>query len=233
MTARPWIVLSLGVVSLLINGVLMVQEDMPAVTTGPEVDRKFLEPLRTLTYAQSARRQNLEAMGLPSDLASLTADYMLRLQNDQKRWEAVLQQDPAGLGQSLCTSERLPQPYAMLKYLVYEDAGRRYSIDPVRVKVLEAQPWYEASLVPALYDHFERNERRKADATVMGVSAALLGMESAALDGDAPWSMGALGAWSYGRLEADHPKLRTMVIEYFGLMHFLTELANQQRGICS
>ena len=232
MTPRPWIIAALGMVAVLLNGVLMWQEDMPSVTIGPEVT-KIIEPLRTLTYAPSSRRQNLEAMGLNSDLANLTANYIGTLDRDRKKWEAVLQQDANGLGQSLCTSERVPQPYAMLRYLVYEDAGRRYSVEAPKVKVLEAYPWYDTSVVPALYEHFERTERRKSDATVMGVSAALLGMETQALDGESPWSMGAMGAWSYGRLESQHPKLKKMVIEYFGLMHYLTELANGQKGICS
>jgi hypothetical protein len=232
MTWRPFVIVGLGIIAMLLNGVLVFLEDMPSVTTAAEVT-KIIEPLRTLTYSPTNRRQNLEAMGLPSELANLTANHIANLDRDRKKWEAALQADPATLGQSLCPSERVPQPYAMLQYLVYADAQQRYVIEPSRVKTLEVQPWYQQSVVPALYDHFERTERRKADATVMGVAAALLAMEQQALDGAAPWSMGALGAWSYGRLEEQHPKVRKMVIEYFGLMHYLTELANEQRGICS
>jgi hypothetical protein len=231
-TWRPWVIMALGIVALLINGVLMVQEDMPSMTTAPEVAR-IPQPLRTLTYSATNRRQNFETMGMPQELADLTAKHIARLERDQKKWEQVLAADPAGLGQALCPSEAVPQPYAMLRYLVYEDAGRRYNIDAGATRTLEVQPWYETSLVPALYEHFEVTERRKSDATLMAVSAALLSMEEPALDGTTPWSMGALGAWSFGRLESKNPRLRKMVIEHFGLMHFLTELANQQRGICS
>jgi len=229
---RPWVILTLGIVALLVNGVLMFQEDMPSVVTGPEVE-KVPEPLLTLTYSRTLRRQNLELMGLSQELADLSAQYMERLERDQKRWDAILQQDRASLGLALCPNKEVPQPYAMLKYLVYEDAQKRYVIEPTRVKKLEPQPWYDTSIVPALYDHFERTERRKADATLMAVSSALLGKEGPAIDGASPWSTGALGTWSYARLEKNNPRLRKMVIEYFGLMHYLTELANRPGGICS
>jgi len=232
MTWRPWIIMMLGIVALLVNGVLMVQEDMPEVATGPEID-KIIEPLRNLTYLPSTRRQNLEAMGFPPDLANRTAIHAANLERQQAKWDKILRGDPAGLGQALCPSDRVPQPYAMLQYLVTEDAGRRYVIQHQRVTVLEPQSWFEQSLVPALYDEFERNKRRKADATVMGVSAALLGQENEALQGVDPWNMGVLGTWSFARLQKRQRKITTMVMEYFGLMHYLTELANTNRGICS
>ncbi len=234
MTFRPWVILTLGVVAFLINSVLMFQEDMPSVMSGPEVE-KAQEPLLTLTYSRTNRRQNLETMGLDTDLADLAAVHMERLEKEQKRWDAIVAQDPAGLGLALCPNKEVPQPYAMLRFLVYQDAQKRYVIEPTRISQLEPQPWYDTNIVsiPALYAHFERTERRRADATLMAVSAALLGQEGAALDGQSPWSMGSFGTWSYPRLEASNNRLRKMVIEYFGLMHYLTEMANKPGGICS
>jgi hypothetical protein len=106
-------------------------------------------------------------------------------------------------------------------------------VDPVTLKTLERQTWYDASLVPALYDQYERTANRKAEATIMAVSSALLGMEGQALEGQSPWSSGVLGSWGFSRLEAQQPRVRRLVIEYFALMHFLTELANGQDGICA
>jgi hypothetical protein len=233
MTWRPWIISGLGIVALLLNGLLVVQEDLPQVIVDDDPE-KIIEPLRTLTYAPNTRRQNFEqAMGLPPEVANAAAVYAQNLSKQRNKWWKVLELNQDQLGAALCPSKDLPQPYAMLRFLVVEDAGRRYVIEAGRTKVLEPQPWFEESVVPSLYDHFERTERRKGDATVMAVSAAMLAMETEALDGQAPWSMGVLGAWSYGRLESQHPKLRKFVIEYFGLMHYLTELANESRGICS
>jgi len=232
MTFRPWVILTLAIAAFLVNGVLIFQEDMPSVTSGPELG-KIQEPLLTLAYTRTNRRQNLEAMGLSTDVAHLAAVYSERLETEQKKWDAVLERDATKLSSALCPNKEVPQPYAMLRFLVYEDAQKRYVVEPIRVKELEVQPWYDTSIVPALYDHFERTERRKSDATVMAVSAALLGMETQALDGTSPWSMGALGSWSYATLQTQQPRVRRMVIEYFGFMHYLTERANRPGGICS
>ena len=121
----------------------------------------------------------------------------------------------------------------MVQWLVVEDAGSRYVVQHQRTTILEPQSWFEQSLVPALYDEFERSKRRKADATLMGVSSVLLNQENEALRGASPWSMGVMGTWSFARLQTNSPKITKMVIEYFGLMHYLTELANTNRGICS
>jgi len=232
MTWRPWIIMTLGIVALLVNGVLMVQEDMPQVAAQQEL-KKIIEPLRTLTYLESTRRQNFVEMGLSDSLADKAAIYASNQDRSRKKWLKILAQDPAGLGQALCPSDRVPQPYAMLRYLVTQDAGRRYVVSPGRTTVLEPQSWYEESPVDALYDQFEITERRKADATVMAVSSVLLAREMDALNGVSPWSMGVLGNWSFPRLQKREPRITQMVIEYFGLMHYLTELANTNRGICS
>lgn len=232
MTWRPWIILGFGIVAFLVDALLVLQEDLPKIAIDDD-PKKVSEPLRTLTYRPETRRQNLEAMGLPTELANAAAVHAANTDKQRQKWWKVLEGNPDALGAALCPSSDVPQPYAMLRFLVSEDAGRRYVVEAGRTVVLEPQPWFETSVVPALYDHFELTERRKADATVMAIAAALLSKEDEALDGQAPWSMGVLGAWSYGRLESQNPKLRKMVIEYFGLMHYLTELANEPRGICS
>lgn len=234
MTFRPWVILTLAIAAFLINSVLIYQEDMPDPAALQELET-YQEPLLTLTYGRSNRRQNFETMGLSTDLAHLAATYSERLETQQKRWDATLARDQTGLTAYLCPNKEVPQPYGMLRYLVYEDAQRRYVVEPSRLKELEVQPWYDVSPVPAatLYEHFEKTERRKSDATLMAVSSALLGMEAAAVDGATPWSMGALGSWSYPNLQKQNPRLKRMVIEYFGMMHYLTERANRPGGICS
>lgn len=232
MTFRPWVILTLAIAAFLINSVLILQEDMPTPPTDPQLE-KIREPLLELAYTRTNRRQNLETMGLDTELADLAARYSERLETEQKKWDAVLASDATKLAGALCPNKEVPQPYAMLEFLVYEDAQKRYVVEPIKITGLERQPWFEASIVPSLYDKFERTERRKSDATLMAVSAALVGMESQAVDGMSPWSMGALGTWSYPTLEKQHRRVRRMVIEYFGFMHYLTERANRPGGICS
>ena len=131
-----------------------------------------------------------------------------------------------------CPSERVPQPYAALSYLVFEDNGVRRVVDAGALHRFERQTWYDRALVPALYDQFERGEVRKQEATLMAVTAVLINREADALDGVSPWSTSLMGSWGFNRLEKAEPRIKLLVIEYFGLMHYLTELANTQGGIC-
>lgn len=84
-----------------------------------------------------------------------------------------------------------------------------------------------------MYDHFERSEARKPDATLMAVSSVILIREADALEGVSPWSLGLVGSWGFAKLRKQDPRIQVLVIEYFSLMHLLTELANSPRGICS
>ncbi len=233
MTFRPWLVLGLVCVAVVVNAVLLYQEKIPSVTVAPEV-RKIEEKLRTMDYMPSNRRANFQTMGMDFDMAEATANHISRFQRQEEKFRRLMDEQAAEVSDVLCPTTGLPQPYAALQYLVYEENGIRYVVDPLTMKRFEGQPWFGASLVPALYDHFERTERRKAEATLMAVSAALLNREVDALDGTSPWSLGVLGGWGFGRLVKQDPRVRTLAIEYFALMHFLTEIANTpQKGICS
>lgn len=232
MTWRPWVIAGLLILAFLVNGMLVVQERLPIAEQAPDV-RKIEEKLRTMQYLASNRRANFQAMGMSFELAEATANHISRFDRQQEKFERLLDEQAAELVEVFCSTEKVPQPYAALAYLVYEENGARYVIDPSTLRRLERQKWYDASLVPALYDHFERTERRKPDATLMAVGALLLDREEAALDGQAPWSIGLVGTWGFPRLVKQEPRVERLAVEYFGLMHYLTELANTQRGICS
>ena len=66
----------------------------------------------------------------------------------------------------------------------------------------------------------------------MGISSLLLGLEDDALDGHSPWSTGMMGTWGWSPLKKTYPASEMLVIQYFSLMHYLTELANVRNGIC-
>jgi hypothetical protein len=232
MTWRPWVIVSLGLVAGVLLVTLLVTERIPSVEQGPEL-KKIQEKLRTLQYLPNNRRANFEVMGLDNELADAAARYVGRYDRQTEKLKKILDEETAELSQALCPSEDLPQPYAAMKYLLEESSGARYVVDPIQLRTLEPQEWYDRSLVPALYDHFERSEARKADATVMAVSSVILAREVDALEGVAPWSLGLVGSWGFGKLKSREPRIQILVIEYFSLMHYLTELANSPRGICS
>lgn len=232
MTWRPWVVSGMLILAVLLNGMLLVNERIPSPEQIPEL-KKVAEPLRTLQYVASTRRGNFSAMGMSFELAEATASYFGTFDRQRERFAKLLEEQAAELTEVFCATDGLPQPYAALAYLVYEENGARLVIDPLGLHRLDRQPWFDEALVPAIYDQLERTESREADATLMAISAILLDREEDALDGVSPWNAGLMGTWGFAKLEKSEPRITRLVIEYFSLMHFLTELANEQGGICS
>jgi hypothetical protein len=232
MTWRPWVVSGLFILAVLLNGMLLVNERIPSPEQVAEV-KKIAEPLRTLQYLPSTRRANFQAMGMSFELAEASATFFGNFDRQAPRFRKMIEEQAAELTEVLCATEGVPQPYAALAYLVYVDNDARLVVDPLKMRRFERQPWYDRALVPAMYDQFERTESRKPDATLMAISAVLLDREAEALNGVSPWQTGLMGTWGFTKLEKKEPRISRLAIEYFSLMHFLVELANEQAGICS
>lgn len=232
MTWRPWVIVSLGLVASVLLALLLVTEEVPSPDQGPDL-KKIQEKLRTLQYLPNNRRANFEVMGMNAEHADATARWVGKFDRQTAKFQKILEDETAELAPILCPSEDLPQPYAALRVLIEESNEVRYVVDPIQLRTLEPQDWYQRSLVPAVYDHFERSEARKPDATLMAVSAVILRREVDALEGVSPWSLGLVGSWGFNRLKSGDPRIQALTIEYFSLMHYLTELANSPRGICS
>ncbi len=231
MTFRPWVVAGLLIVGVLVNTALLAFERLPVIELVEKVI-KFEEPLTNLQYLAGNRRTNFQTMGMEFEMAESTANEISRLQGQAPRFTKMLSEQSAEIAQAFCPGA-LPQPYAALAYLVEEDNGVRRVVDPIALTRFERQPWYDLEgLVPGLYERFEQTESRKAEATLMAVSAALLGLSGDALANKSPWSTGLAGRWGFSRLSRRQPRANLLAIKYFSLMHFFTELANTPDGIC-
>ena len=217
--------------AVLLNGALVVYERIPQPDGDLEVIRVD-EVLRHIQYTASTRRNNFKEMGMSDDLADASASQIDRLMRKKKVWVELLSEQAAEVGPAFCPTTGLPQPYAALRFIVKEENERREVIDPERLTLFEEQPWFVGSPVDSIYAATELTTSRKADATVMGVSAVLLRKEEDLLDRMSPWSTGIMGTWGVSPLMEEYPTSRRLVIEYFALMHYLTELANTRDGIC-
>lgn len=232
MTWRPWIVAGLLLVAVLFNVVLITQERLPS-PEGKESLTKIDEPLRHLLYKPTNRRNNFKEMGMDDDFAHAVATRIDRYAGMKAKLVDMLQQQSAEVGDAFCATAGLPQPYAAARFLMLEENGRRDVVDAARLTRFEEQPWFAKSPVQQVYSEVESVQDRHADATIMGVSALLLSREGDVLEGASPWSKSLMGTWGFSRLKRDDPKIEVMVVEYFSLMHYLTELANTSDGICS
>ena len=232
MSWRPWVILGLLFLAFVWNVVLVLNEEVPKPNQGPELARHD-ERLRHLQYLPTSRRNNFKDMGFDDDQADACASMIDRYQGKKEKFKSMLVDKAAEVGDAFCSSDQVPQPYAALRYLVLEENERRDVFEPERLILFEEQPWYAIAPVDAVYNQLERTDGRKADATLMGVSALLLRREGDALDGNAPWSAGLMGSWGFKKLKRENPTINMLVIRYFSLMHYITELANTKDGICS
>lgn len=214
MTLRPWIAVGALLAVLLSNGVLIWQERLLPPRPAPAV-RRSDEPLRALRYTPATRRANFAVMGLTSALAEGAAARAERWTADEAALERVLDEGRRVLRPVFCPGP-LPPPWAALEVLIAEEGGERRVVEPRRG--LERQAWFATSgAVPLLYARLEQGSNRRADATLAGVSAVLVGREARAAQGEPVAPSPDSGA----------------IAEYFGLMHVLTELANRDGGICA
>lgn len=232
MTWRPWIVALALIAALMLNGVFIGLERIPVAQKGPEVEKVY-EVLRHLQYLPSTRRSNFKEMGMSDDLAEATAKYVDRYTRKQKLFRELLNEQAAMVGGAFCPGTDLPQPYAALLFVVKEENERRDAIDPELLREFEEQPWFQSAPVNAIYNRFELTEGRYADATLLGVSSLLVSREEDALGGYAPFSTGLMGTRGWAPLKKQNPRVELTAIQYFSLMHYLTELANTRDGICS
>ncbi|MEZ4318028.1 MAG: hypothetical protein R3F61_11010 [Myxococcota bacterium] len=234
MAWRPWIVVLALIVALMLNAALVYRERIPDLEVKETVALED-EPLRHMTYAANTRLQNFTEMGLDEELAQRAANLAAGLQSNRARYMKMLEDQALDVGDAFCpSSSKLPQPYAAMRFLVLQEGGRRDVIDGHNALFqFEVQPWFEkeGGALP-VYNTMERTASRRLDATLMGVSAVLLGREQEAVNQRGPWATGFLNGGSFSTIESESPAIRQTTAEYFALMHYITELANEQDGIC-
>ncbi len=232
---RPWLVVLALFLALGLNGALVYQEKVPEleVDEDPELAR---EPLRHLTYSSRQRRKNFEVMGLDQEHRERAAKIAERLhQQNAKRYRKMFEEQGLEVASTFCpTTSGLPQPYDAMRFIVLEERGERDVIDGTNALFLfEEQAWFEESgTALPVYNRLERKRGRRNDATLMGVSALLLGRENDAVNERGPWSTGFLGGGSFATIESENPAIRQTTAEYLALVHVLTEIANEPDGLC-
>ena len=235
MTWRHFLLAAATLAMFIINGALLRFEDVNYSdgTTGP-VDR-IVDPLLVTIYSASRREGNFQAFGLPDDLARDASDKARLVYNDNERLSIMLHERPDLLTQYFCPSSGVPERYKAMHVLLEQtnSGGGFVERDVVqynRMMSLESQEWEGTSRVGEVYNAIELVENRKIDATVMGVAAVITGRETDLFAKNAPFGN---FSWSLSSLRRNHPDLDAKLVEYFALMHVLTELARDpENGIC-
>lgn len=215
-------------------GFLVYQEVIPDGQLRQQIEG-FDEPLRHISYRATNRNSNFLDMGLPQPLADEATAEARKLDEHKKRLAKLLDEQALDIGRALCPRpSKLPQPYAAMEFLVVQDGGERSVVNARKALFeFETQSWFASeSNVPSIYERLERNRNRRPDASLMGIAAILAMREADALNERGPWAKGLFGG-SFETLEGENPSIRKKTVEYFALVHVLTEIANDPDGICA
>ncbi|MCB9760846.1 MAG: hypothetical protein H6739_13495 [Alphaproteobacteria bacterium] len=219
-----------------LNGYFLNKEEIAR----KEESKKHLvlnqDPLLELRYIKANRKVNFEAFGL--DDAEVTATLKIAQKKEDlhaARIEILLRQagDPDAVADALCGETQGVRPrYGALRYLVSEDRGRRQSVNLRKISAIEEQEWAALAPIGAVYTELELSNERQPDATRMAIAAILLGKEQEVLDHNAPWGQGIAGLWSWSRVKKENAGVSDLVLDYFAQLHVVTEIAQDEGGIC-
>ncbi len=238
MSWRGFFVVAALLGAIIVNAALIVFERHATPEEVAEVVDARKDRLLGIAFTPGTRIKNCKDFGFNDSLAEAVAQRTGKLEHRYKeKFKEKLVEYADEVGWALCggSADTLPQRYAALSFLVEEENGKRKPIDVASLNYFEEREWWAATsaTIEDLYVEFERSKNTKEDSTVMGVSAILLSREAEALAREAPWGRGGLqGRWSYEKLSSDEPAVEGRLVEYFALMHLLTEIANDTGGIC-
>lgn len=235
MNLRVWVILAMLLMAGIIDSFLIYTEfvPIPAALQAQVVE----EILPLLSYTPGQRKTNLAKMGLSAADISVADRKFGEYEKDKKAFRKMFLHDDTPIRDvagALCPGGEIPQPYSALAILVSEANKQRTVVDS-RTQSLGKQPWFDATTARNLYKEWEQVRVRQDDATVMAVSAMLLGDSEStkALKHEQPWGRGLFTNGAFSDVKREYPNAARLVPEYFALMHFMSELANDEsQGIC-
>ncbi len=238
MRLRPWILGAVLVGALGVNVYLVIGEQIAVGEAEARHRTRQEDPLIDLPFTVASRPTDFTRFGLDGALLSQVVERVQELDAANRtlladRIENV--GDPDQFMKAFCRTDRaaLPPHYAGLAWLVREEGGRRVPISVPRTTSLDPAEWAGRSPIAEVYATVELNEDRKPDATVMGLSAILLGKEADAIERRSPWGQGLGGRWSWERLRKENATIGDQVVEYLALLHLTMEIVTTEGGFCS
>ena len=225
-----WAVVSAALlVALVVNAALIFSEE-PLPEPRDWAPELVEDPFENIVWEASRRFQNMEQFGMSAEDAKEATERTKFYMRQAERLERLMDKQDDLVGEPLCYTGDLPQPYALLEFVVEEKASQRRMLQPVQINEFEPQVWFTDLNAMNLYQREERTAKRREDATVLVIAAVLLGEEQRLFDRAGPYGTGPLSG--YERLKKKKPQVQVLVRDYFAFAHVLAELANKDGGIC-
>lgn len=232
MTMRSWLIV-VGIVLMAgLNGFLISTEHIDRIR--PEVDDiEYDDRLSDLVYSKSNREQNLAAFGLNESQVNQSRRYFKRYEDMERQILGRLTQNvDAGLADIFCSrTEELRPRYAALGTLILMENGERIIWDPKEHNSFEVQAWVSPYSLESIYADVEKGRSELPASTAMVVTAFVAGVEDSVVTRLEPWGRSSR-SWDWELVQTKYAKNMNKVVEYLSILHYVTEMANSEKGIC-
>ena len=177
-----------------------------------------------------------DVFGLPEDEANAVAERIKEItkRDEAARFKSILENTVLRerVWPAICYDgdDTLPQPYAMLQFLVVENGGKRSVLKPQDLFDFESQSWYAEANVSGLYAAQELADERRLDSTALTLAGIFLSQDEAVYAREGMFRPGSRGG--YAKLSQDKPHVKTKIRDYLALVYVFAEFANQEGGVC-
>ena len=230
-TMRAWLVL-LGIFVVGgLNAFLISKEHIETVMV-EDNDIEYDDRLGDLVYSKGNRATNLEAFGLSSDQVSASKRYFRRYEKMETQIRARLKKSDEDLTGVFCSrTEEIRPRYAALRYLILEDNGERIVWDPKTNYTFNAQSWAAVISFETIYEDIERGRTELPSSTIMVATAFVSGNEDLLISRQEPFGRSGR-SWDWAEAQQQFGSSLKRSIEYLSLLHYITEIANGDDGIC-
>ncbi len=230
-TMRAWLVL-LGIFVMGgLNAFLISKEHIETVMV-EDNDIEYDDRLGDLVYSKGNRSSNLEAFGLSSDQISASKRYFRRYEKMETQIRARLKKSDEDLTEVFCSrTEEIRPRYAALRYLILEDNGERIIWDPKANYTFNSQAWAAVISFETIYEDIERGRTELPSSTIMVATAFVSGSEDLLISRQEPFGRSGR-SWDWAEVQKQFGSSLKRSIEYLSLLHYVTEVANGDEGIC-
>ena len=230
-TMRAWLVL----VGILLMGSLnafLISKEHIDDNRVEDNTVEYDDRLGDLVYSKGNRGTNLEAFGLNADQIKTAKKYFRRYEKMETQIRARLKKSDTDLTGVFCSrTEEIRPRYAAIEYLILEDNGDRIVWDPKANNSFNAQSWAAVVSLETIYEDIERSRAELEASTMMVVTAFVSKNEELLISRQEPWGRSGR-SWSWEDTQKQVGTAINRSIEYLAIMHYVTELANGDEGIC-
>ena len=223
---RLWLMLVLLLSFGALDVYLLTQE--PDLDDPQVVEGQVFDALRRMSYSPSNRLANLNDMGLDdAALNEAVRERIAKLEISKAKLVERLKAQPPNsyVYTAFCSSDAtqgLPPPYAAIPLLVERGRDGLYVADPEFLSFLPVEG-YSEDTARAVYLTWEGRNR----STLMGVAGLLLEKGDLAARRQEVWGGSYLRSARFREVKTTYPRAWGLVVDYFALMHLVTELASE------